>query len=182
MHDPADPFDLDFTHFAPLPRVTPAQAQKLAPTVEAGSIQLKATGFFITIPRRNINARVTTRKPLILIIDDDLSICKILEKYLGNDGFETRLASNCDDIMRELNRPPLPDLILCDVEMPDADGFDLLNKFHTSTVLGKVPVVMLTRRSEKSDIVRGLSLGAAGYITKPFKIGVLQDAMRNLLR
>lgn len=182
MNDPSDPYDLDFTSFDPLPAITRAQTQNLAPTVAASSSQLKANGFYITIPRRNVNARITTRKPLILIIDDDISIRKILEKYLGEDGYETRLAGNCDEIMHEISRQPLPDLILCDVEMPDANGFDLLNKFRHSKVLGNVPVVMLTRRNEKKDIVLGITLGAAGYITKPAKIGVLKEAMRQLLR
>ena len=182
MHNLLDPFDLDFTQFAPLPPVTTAQTRNLAAIVEVGSKQLEATGFFVTILRSTLNPPVTSRKPLILIIDDDIAIRTILEKYLGDDGYETRWAGNREEIMREINRPPLPDLILCDVEMPEANGFDLLNKFHQSKVLGKVPVVMLTRRNEKKDIALGLSLGAAGYITKPAKIGVVKDAMRKLLR
>ena len=182
MPDADDPVDLDFTQFVPLPPVTPAQTKKLTPAVEAGSKRLQTTGFFITIPRRNINPPVTSRKPLILVIDDDISIRKILEKYLGDDGYEIRLAGNLGEIMRQLRRSPLPDLILCDVEMPEANGFDLLNRFHQSKVLGLIPVVMLTRRNEKKDIVLGLTLGAAGYITKPAKMSVLKDAMRKLLR
>ena len=76
----------------------------------------------------------------------------------------------------------MPDLILCDVEMPDTNGFDLLSKFRQSKVLGKVPVVMITGRSEKENILRGLSLGAAGYITKPAKLGVVESAVRKLIR
>lgn len=178
----SDPFDLDFTKFTPLPPVTDAQTKALTADVEVGSSELKATGFFITIESRNVNAPVTKRKPLILIIDDDDAVREVLGIYLGDDGYETRAAGNRAEIMRELNRPPLPDLIICDVEMPDANGFDLLNKFRQHAVLKNVPVVMLTARSEKKDILRGLSLGAAGYITKPAKLGVVEAAMRKLLR
>jgi len=182
MHDPSDPFDLDFTNFEPLPTVTPAQATRFTAAVEVGSSQLKATGFFVTIPRRNTNPPVTSRKPLILIIDDDATVREVLAIYLEVDGYETRSAGNRDEIMRELKRPPLPDLILCDVVMPDVDGFDLLNKFRQSNALKNIPVVMLTGRSEKKDIMKGLSLGAVGYITKPAKLGVVEAAMRQLLR
>lgn len=177
-----DPFELDFTNFAPLPPVTEAQAKALTADVEVGSGKLKAAGFFITIESRNVNAPVTTRKPLILIIDDDDSVREVLSIYLGDDGYEMRVAGNRAEIMRELNRAPLPDLILCDVEMPDANGFDLLSKFRQHAMLKKVPVVMLTARSEKKDILRGLAMGAAGYITKPAKLGVVEAAVRKLLR
>lgn len=182
MPEPTDPIDLDFTKFAPLPPVTEAQARKLTPDVEVGSTRLKATGFFIAIRGRNVNLPVMSRKPLILIIDDEPTVCELLETYLQGEGYVTRSAGNLKDIMREVGRLPIPDLILCDVEMPDANGFDLLNKFHNSQMFGKVPVVMLTGRNEKQDILRGLSLGAAGYITKPAKLGVVQNALQKLLR
>jgi CheY-like chemotaxis protein len=182
MTDAADPLDLDFTSFKPLPAVTASQTKRLTAAVEVGSSQLQATGFFVIIPRRNVNPPITSRKPLILIIDDEAAVREVLAIYLEIDGYETRSAGNRDEIMRELQRPPLPDLILCDVEMPDINGFDLLNKFHQSNALRNVPVVMLTGRSEKKDITRGLSLGAVGYITKPAKLGVVEDAIRKLLR
>ena len=182
MHNPSDPFDLDFTDFKPLPVVTPAQSKRLTAAVEVGSSQLKTTGFFVTIPRRNTNPPVTSRKPLILIIDDDATVREVLEIYLEVDGYATRSAGNREEIMTELRRPPLPDLILCDVVMPDVNGFDLLNKFRQSNVLKNIPIVMLTGRSDKKDITMGLSLGAVGYITKPAKLGVVEAAVRQLLR
>lgn len=182
MHASSDPLDLDFTNFNPLPAVTPSQTKRLTATVEVGSSELKATGFFITIPRRNINPRITSRKPLIFIIDDDATVREMLAIYLEADGYETRSAGNRAEILRELNRAPLPDLILCDVTMPDMNGFDLLYKFRQSNALKNVPVVMLTGKSEKQDVMRGLSLGAAGYITKPAKLGVVEAAVRKLLR
>lgn len=182
MPDADDPLDLDFTNFAPLPSVTAAQTKQFAADVEIGTSQLASSGFFVTLPGRSASQPVTSRKPLILIIDDDESVRNVLEVYLAEDGYETRSAGNRAEITRELMRMPLPDLILCDVEMPDANGFDLLSKFHQSKVLGKVPVVMLTGRSEKKDVLRGLSLGAAGYIAKPAKLGVVESAVRKLIR
>lgn len=182
MPTAADPFDLDFTQVQPLPEITLAQTQRLTATVEVGTSELKTTGFFITIESRNVNPPVTSRKPLILIIDDDSTVREVLAIYLEVDGYETRSAGNRDEIMRELKRPPLPDLILCDVEMPDINGFDLLNKFRQSNALKHIPVVMLTGRSERKDITLGLSLGAVGYITKPAKLGVVEGAVRKLLR
>jgi CheY-like chemotaxis protein len=182
MTDSADPLDLDFTNFNPLPPVTATQTKRLTAAVEVGSSELKATGFFVVIPRRIVNTPDATRKPLILIIDDEAAVCEVLSIYLEVDGYQTRSAKNRDEIMRELQRQPLPDLILCDVEMPDVNGFDLLNKFRQSNALKQIPVVMLTGRSEKKDITLGLSLGAVGYITKPAKLGVVENAVRKLLR
>ena len=173
--------DLDFTTPVPLPPITNAQAMALTEDVEIGSSELRTKGFFVTVPRSGAHAPLTASKPVIIIIDDDESVCNILETYLGDNGFETRSAGNRAAIMRELGRRPLPDLILCDVQMPDANGFDLLHKFRQSKVLGSVPVVMLTAHGEKDDIIRGLSLGAAGYITKPARLGVVKDAVRKLL-
>ena len=79
--------------------VTPAQAKALARNVEVGSSQLKATGFYVAIPRRNVNPPVTSRKPLILIIDDDETVRHILGIYLEDDGYETRSAGNLDEIL-----------------------------------------------------------------------------------
>ena len=177
-----DAFDLDFTSFAPLSPVTKEQAVRLTADVEVGSSKLKATGFFVVVPRSGTHSPVAAPKPVVLIIDDDESVCDILKVYLGNEGYEARSAINRSEIIQELKRSPRPDLILCDVEMPDLNGFDLLNKFRQSRVLGSIPVVMLTAHGEKDDILRGLSLGAAGYITKPAKLGVVENALRSLLR
>lgn len=182
MTNPSDLSDLDFTSFKPLPPVSAAQERALGPAVEVGTSQLKATGFFVTMPREPGSAPPAPEMPLVLIIDDDDSVCQVLEMYLRDGGYATRSARNREEVMRVLRLPPKPDLILCDVEMPDLNGFELLDKFHQSAVFGAVPVVMLTGRSAREDIVRGLSLGAAGYITKPARLGVVEEALRKLLR
>ena len=176
--------DLDFTRRKPrLPTraASPMEWQALQAAVVIGSNALDTAGYHVTITQREPKPRRPDSRRTILIIDDDESVRMVLEHYLGEDGYATRSAGNRPQILLALQTPPLPDLILLDVEMPDADGFDLLEKFHQSKVVGNIPVVMLTARCNRKDIMKGLTLGAAGYITKPAKLTAINDALRALL-
>jgi CheY-like chemotaxis protein len=173
--------DLDFTQNIPACAVSPLQAWAVQSEVEVGANALGTAGYHVTIMQRESKPRPSFGRRTILIIDDDESVRLVLEHYLGEDGYATRSAGNRRQILLALQTPPLPDLILLDVEMPDADGFDLLEKFHQSKVIGDIPVVMLTARCNRKDIMKGLTLGAAGYITKPVKLTVINEALRALL-
>ena len=96
------------------------------------------------------------------------------------EGFEVRTAANRDEIVQAMREPPRPDLVLLDVNLPDANGFDVLAKMRQHPGLRDVPVMMLTTVSTRESIIRGLTLGANGYITKPFQPDVLVKAMRTL--
>ena len=73
------------------------------------------------------------------------------------------------------------DLIILDVVMPDANGFDILNRIRQHSVLKDLPVMMLTSLGSLDDILKGLKLGANGYLTKPAKSKSLLDAIRKVL-
>jgi two-component system, OmpR family, response regulator len=76
----------------------------------------------------------------------------------------------------------LPDLILMDVDLaPGFSGFDILNRLRQHAALKDIPVVMLTSMSGREHIVKGLSLGADGYLTKPARPSALVDAVRAVL-
>jgi CheY-like chemotaxis protein len=174
--------DLDFTSNAQPPRAAlPFEVNALREEVEIGTNALGTDGYHVFIAQREPAPRKPAGKRTILVIDDDESVRLVLQHYLGEDGYATRLAGNREQILRALQTPPLPDLILLDVEMPDADGFSLLEKFRQSKVVGDIPVIMLTARCNRKDIMRGLTLGAAGYITKPAKLTVISNALRTLL-
>jgi two-component system OmpR family response regulator len=180
-----DENDLDFTRGTPfddvLPQPQPQPAPALLSEVEVGVNALGTSGFHVTITQREAPRRKDRGPRTILIIDDDESVRLVLEHYLGEAGYSTRLAGNREQILLALKTPPLPDVILLDVEMPDADGFELLEKFQQSKIVGKIPVVMLTARCNRRDVTRGLTLGAAGYITKPAKLTAINEAVRALL-
>jgi DNA-binding response OmpR family regulator len=97
------------------------------------------------------------------------------------EGFRSLGAHNRDEIMAALRTPPPPDLILLDVQMPDANGFDLLTRMRQHPLLKNMPVVMLTAEATRESVLRGLQGGADGYITKPFEPDVLMTAVKAVL-
>jgi two-component system OmpR family response regulator len=182
-HPDADD-DLDFTSpqqaAAPPPPEQMAKARKEAST---GSPQLARTGFYVAMAR-NAGALIIPRngsRYSIFIIEDDKALMELVGEVLAKGGFLTRFARNRTEINAEFNKPPLPDLVLLDVSLPDADGFQILERIRSNPKIKNLPVVMMTGKSEVTDVARGLSLGADGYVTKPFKISGLVQAVNTVL-
>jgi DNA-binding response OmpR family regulator len=105
--------------------------------------------------------------PRILIVDDEAHIVRALTYVFEREGFEVR---SCADGLSclELAREHPPDVILLDALLPGLDGHATLVKLREDPTLDQTAVVLLTARSRVPDIVAGLELGAADYITKPF--------------
>jgi two-component system response regulator MprA len=117
-------------------------------------------------------------RPLVLIVDDEPGIIDFVELGLRQEGFEVRAASTGDAGLRRL-RIDRPDVVILDVGLPDADGFDVLDLIRAES---DVPVVMLTARGDLDDRVRGLDLGADDYVAKPFHFAELLARVRAQLR
>ena len=114
----------------------------------------------------------------ILIVDDDVALCDLLEEYLGRFGFEVSAAHDSDSGLAHI-RSQRPDLVVLDVMIPAVDGFEVLRETRK---FSKVPVVMLTARGELSDKVVGLELGADDYLAKPFEPRELVARIQSVLR
>ncbi len=114
----------------------------------------------------------------ILIVDDDVNICELLRLYLEKDGFETRVANDGGEAIRQ-NEQYLPDLILLDIMLPVLDGWqvcrEIRKKFNT-------PIIMLTAKGETFDKILGLELGADDYISKPFDTKEVIARIKAVLR
>jgi len=123
---------------------------------------------------------VTTGQPgpLILVVDDELRIVRVVRMNLEMEGYRVITASSGTEALRRV-REDLPDLVLLDVGMPELDGFETLRLLRE---ISDVPVIMLTVRSDEEDIVHGLELGADDYITKPFRTRELISRIRAVLR
>lgn len=181
---------LDLTgHFSPkyaLP--DPVTSEEAARDIDKlgliGEAALKDKGYFT---RMIVEDRALARKILdphsvrVLIVDDDESTALLIQKALHTFGLQTRLAHNRQEIVEALDAQPLPHLVLLDVMMPDANGFDVLNRIRHHPALRDLPVLMLTALGDRKDIARGLMLGADGYITKPVLPSVLLQAIETLL-
>ena len=182
-HPDADD-DLDFTAPAkPSPPPPPEKMASARKEAATGSPQLAKTGFYVAMAR-NAGGRVTPRngsRHSIFIIEDDKALSELVGEVLAKSGFLTRFARSRAEINNEFNKPPLPDLVLLDVKLPDADGFQILERIRGNQKIKNLPVIMMTGKSEVTDVARGLSLGADGYVTKPFKISGLVQAVNTVL-
>ena len=115
----------------------------------------------------------------ILIAEDDRDFGNILTQYVTIRGFEVNLARDGKEAWEKYNEEK-PDICVLDVMMPEMDGFTLAEKIKQSN--GEMPIIFLTAKSLKEDIVKGLKLGADDYITKPFDPEVLILRINNILK
>jgi len=115
----------------------------------------------------------------VLIAEDDRDFGNILTQYVTISGFEVTLGRNGTEAWELFNKIR-PDICVLDVMMPEMDGFTLAEKIKD--MQPDVPVIFLTAKSLKEDIVRGLKIGADDYITKPFDPEVLILRINNILK
>ena len=153
------------------------------PELEGGSSILKRKGYYVRIARRQTAGPEKKEgwKPTILVVDDDPDLQKLIRTYFMMEGLIPRAALKRDDIMIALRQQPAPDLVLLDVQLPDANGFEILAKMREHPALRLMPVIMLTAESTREAVLKGLQGGADGYVTKPFEPDMLISAVKAVL-
>jgi two-component system KDP operon response regulator KdpE len=114
----------------------------------------------------------------VLVVDDEPKLIDVVRMNLEVEGYRVLEASNGVEALERL-QADLPDLVLLDVMMPELDGFETLKRIR---VVSQVPVIMLTVRSEETDRIRGLEIGADDYLAKPYSPRELQTRIKALLR
>ena len=114
----------------------------------------------------------------ILVVDDEASIRDLVGAYLRNEGFEVDEAADGETALDLFGRKPA-DLVVLDLRLPGIDGLDVLREIRRSS---SVYVILLTARSDETDKLIGLELGADDYITKPFSPRELVARVRAVLR
>lgn len=117
----------------------------------------------------------------ILVIEDDDDIREVIRFHLTRDGYKVLEAENGDKGL-QAGQDRLPDVILLDLMLPGRDGLEVCRLLKQEIKTRHIPVIMLTAKSEDSDIVTGLELGAEDYITKPFSNKVLLARVRAVIR
>ena len=116
----------------------------------------------------------------ILIIEDDKATASLLRDNLEYEGFVVETSENGHDVLGSVKRF-MPDLLLLDLMLPHgADGFEICRALHESPT--RVPVIILSARAQKEDRIRGLTLGADDYVTKPFALDELLARVHAVLR
>lgn len=120
-------------------------------------------------------------KETILIVEDEKDIVKMLDYNLKKEGFRTLIAHDGEDAIDAVNTK-CPDLILLDLMLPGIDGLEVCKTLKGESKTALTPIIMLTAKSQESDKVIGLELGADDYVTKPFSPRELIARIKAVLR
>ena len=114
----------------------------------------------------------------ILVVEDDKNISDLIHMYLVKEGFDVRIAGDGGKALEEFQKKE-PDLILLDIMLPVMDGWAVCAKIRETS---KVPIIMLTAKSEVFDRIQGLEMGADDYIVKPFDAKEVTARIKAVLR
>ena len=116
----------------------------------------------------------------ILLVEDDLQICKVIQKYFGDNGTEiTSVTDGQSAIQLVENEINNYSLVLLDIMLPGADGFTICRTIRRNS---DIPVIFITARGREEDILHGYSLGCDDYIVKPFLLSALYAKCRAIVR
>ncbi|HEX9184649.1 MAG TPA: HD domain-containing phosphohydrolase, partial [Burkholderiales bacterium] len=122
-------------------------------------------------------AQEETARAVILAVDDDPDLLRLISKVLASQ-YEVKTASDGGDALAIAAAAPQPDLILLDVGLPGASGFEVCRLLKEDPATGRIPVIFLTGKSEAADQLEGLDLGAVDYLTKPINPRLLLARVR----
>lgn len=117
-------------------------------------------------------------RPRILVVDDASDLLMLIAKVLKQDNYDVKTAQDAGEALNLAAERPQPDLILLDVEMPGATGFDVCRVLKSDPATADIPVIFLTGRAEPAEQIEGLDLGAVDYLTKPINSKLLRARVR----
>jgi DNA-binding response OmpR family regulator len=129
----------------------------------------------------DVQRRSSMSKARILIVEDDASLAEVLDYNLTQEGYETQVATDGQQGLREI-RLRCPDMVILDLMLPMIEGLEVCRLLRADPSTSNVLVLMLTARAEESDELVGFSVGADDYVTKPFSVKVLLQRINALLR
>lgn len=121
------------------------------------------------------------RRKRVLVVDDERDLVELIGLNLTRNGYEVITAHDGNTGL-EMARKQAPDLIVLDVMMPGLSGRDVTMQLKGDSHTASIPILMLTAKTEETDIIVGLSMGADDYVTKPFSMKVLMARIAAVLR
>lgn len=121
---------------------------------------------------------------LVMVIDDSLTVRKIIETSLRREGINSVSYSDGIEALRALNerRHPIPDLVILDIGLPKMDGYEVARHLKTKQQLGNTTIIMLSGRDGVIDRLKGRLAGAKDYITKPFRTQEVMSVVHTHLK
>jgi two-component system, OmpR family, KDP operon response regulator KdpE len=120
----------------------------------------------------------TTKKPLVLVVDDEPQILRVMRASLPARGYEVRTATNGQEALDEMHKE-MPDLVILDLVMPEMSGLEVCRRLRE---FSQVPIIVLSAKGSERDKVAALDAGADDYVTKPFGMDELLARLRAVLR
>jgi twitching motility two-component system response regulator PilG len=157
-------------------------AKAIYPYIQQGWVQLVYMDTSTTRrPKAEVEPNIDTNKVKIMCIDDAKSVCKSVETILNTQGFGVYAFTNS---LEALSRAFAlkPDLILCDITMPELDGYEICAMLRHTTMFRFLPIIMLTGQDGFINRVRARMVGATDYLTKPFNDGELLMLVKKYLQ
>ncbi|HXH22410.1 MAG TPA: response regulator transcription factor [Dehalococcoidia bacterium] len=121
---------------------------------------------------------MTTAEPLVMSVDDEAGILRLIDAELSSQGFRVISASNGEDALR-IAEEQRPDIAVLDIMMPGISGLEVMRKLRERSTM---PIILVSAKNSNLDKVRGLELGADDYISKPFDPEELSARIRAVLR
>lgn len=120
-------------------------------------------------------------EPLVLVVEDEPAQREVLAYNIRAEGFEVVTAAAGDEALVAVRETP-PDVIVLDWMLPHVSGIEVCRQLKMGAATAKIPIIMLSARTEDTDKVRGLETGADDYITKPYSVAELLARLRTQLR
>jgi len=117
----------------------------------------------------------------VLVVDDERDILELVKYNLDREGYHVTTVATGEDALAAA-RAKLPDIVILDLMLPGVDGLEVCRRLKGDPRTRHIPIVMLTAKGDEADVVTGLELGAADYVTKPFSPRVLTARIRAVLR
>jgi len=121
---------------------------------------------------------MSSKKALVLVVDDDVRMLRMMKRMLELEGFQVLVASSGETSLKMFEKET-PDLVLLDIMMPDMDGYTVCQRIRE---FSQVPIIMVTAKGDDKEKVEGLDIGADDYVTKPFSASELAARVRAVLR
>jgi two-component system alkaline phosphatase synthesis response regulator PhoP len=120
-------------------------------------------------------------RQVILVVDDEKDILELVEYNLQRNGYDVLTATSGDAAL-SIASSKIPNLILLDLMLPGMNGTEVARKLKADARTAAIPIIMLTAKSEETDVVVGLTIGADDYVTKPFSMKILLARLNTVLR
>jgi two-component system, OmpR family, alkaline phosphatase synthesis response regulator PhoP len=117
----------------------------------------------------------------VLVVDDERDILELVKYNLDKEGYQVTVVATGEDALAAA-RTKMPDIVILDLMLPGVDGLEVCRRLKSDAKTGSIPIIMLTAKGSEADVVTGLELGAADYVTKPFSPRVLTARVKAVLR